>query len=154
MLFQPNQADVRRFMCQCYRKSIVQNAPRSVLEPIEMIAALWIAEHPQYHADFADVEQAVQRNYAAHPGRSSAGSGNPFLHLAMHLSISEQCSIDQPRGLRLSVEKLTQRTDSLHAAHHVVMEYLEAMLWEAQQTQRPPDGEAYVAAVLRRATQD
>ena len=42
------------------------------------------------------------------------GRTNPFLHLSMHLSISEQCSIDQPAGIRQAVELLVARRDSLH----------------------------------------
>ena len=72
----------------------------------------------------------------------------------MHLSISEQCSIDQPRGIRQAVELLTARLDSLHDAHHAAMECLGEMLWESQRSGRPPDGNAYIAAVQRRATQD
>jgi hypothetical protein len=36
----------------------------------------------------------------------------------------------------------------------VAMECLGQMLWEAQRSGRPPDGEAYVASVQRRATAD
>ena len=78
--------------------------------------------------------------------------GNPFLHLSMHLSISEQCSIDQPRGIRQAVELLAARRGDLHAAHHEAMECLGQMLADAQSSGRPPDGEAYVACVQRRAT--
>jgi hypothetical protein len=93
--------------------------------------------------------EAIERNYDETPGHT-----NPFLHLSMHLSISEQCSIDQPRGIRQAVELLARRLDSLHEAHHVAMECLGQMLWEAQRSGRPPDGEAYVASVQRRATAD
>jgi hypothetical protein len=82
------------------------------------------------------------------------GKTNAFLHLSMHLSISEQCSIDQPRGIRQAVELLTHRRDSLHAAHHEAMECLGRMLWDSQQAGRAPDGDAYIACVQRRATQD
>jgi len=87
-------------------------------------------------------------------GQSEPGRENPFLHLSMHLSISEQCSIDQPRGIRQAVELLTHKRDSLHQAHHEVMDCLGQMLWESQQAGRPPQGDAYIACVQRRATQD
>jgi hypothetical protein len=74
--------------------------------------------------------------------------------LSMHLSISEQCSIDQPPGIRQAVELLTARRGDLHTAHHEVMECLGTMLWESQRAGRPPDGQAYIDAVRRRATQD
>ena len=89
----------------------------------------------------------MARNYDETPGQT-----NPFLHLSMHLSISEQCSIDQPRGIRQAVELLAARRGDLHAAHHEAMECLGQMLADAQSSGRPPDGEAYVACVQRRAT--
>ena len=119
------------------------------MEAIETLASLWIAEHPEYHADLNDVEAAIARNYDETPQHT-----NPFLHLSMHLSISEQCSIDQPRGIRQAVELLARRLDGLHEAHHAAMQCLGEMLWESQQSGRPPDGDAYVAAVQRRATRD
>jgi hypothetical protein len=119
------------------------------MEAIETLAGLWIEEHPEYFADLADVDAALARNYDETPEKT-----NPFLHLSMHLSISEQCSIDQPRGIRQAVELLSRRLDSLHDAHHAAMECLGQMLWESQRSGRPPDGEAYVAGVQRRATRD
>ena len=72
----------------------------------------------------------------------------------MHLSISEQCSIDQPRGIRQAVELLSRRLGSLHDAHHAAMECLGSMLSDAQCAGRAPDGQAYIACVQRRATRD
>ncbi len=144
-MFNPTQADVRRFFCAAHAK---QQAGQP-MQAIETLAALWIAEHPEYHADLADVDAALARNYDETPAHT-----NPFLHLSMHLSVSEQCSIDQPRGIRQAVELLARRRDSLHDAHHEVMQALGEMLWQAQRSGRPPDGDAYVDAVQRRATRD
>ncbi len=119
------------------------------MEAIETLASLWIAEHPEYHEELSDVDAALARDYDRTPGRT-----NPFLHLSMHLSISEQCSIDQPRGIRQAVELLAARLGSLQEAHHAAMECLGSMLWESQRSGRPPDGDAYVACVQRRATRD
>lgn len=85
-------------------------------------------------------------------GEIQEGQTNPFLHLSMHLSISEQCSIDQPRGIRQAVELLAHKLDSLHDAQHAAMECLGQMLWESQRSGRVPDGDAYVACVQRHAT--
>ena len=144
-MFSPSQADVRRFFCSVYAKAQAGQA----LEAIEIIASQWIDEHPEYHADLADADAAVARVYAENAART-----NPFLHLSMHLSVSEQCSIDQPRGIRQAVELLARRRNSLHDAHHEVMDALGQMLWESQRSGRPPDGAAYVDAVQRRATSD
>ena len=142
-MFNPTQAEVRRFFCSTHAK---QQAGQP-MEAIETLAGLWIAEHPQFHGELADVQAALARVYA-----EGAEQANPFLHLSMHLSISEQCSIDQPRGIRQAVELLARRLGSLHDAHHAAMQCLGSMLWEAQRAGRPPDGEAYVACVQRRAT--
>jgi hypothetical protein len=147
-MFNPSQEDVRRYFCAAFTKSR-DGLP---MEPLETIAAQWIAEHPEYHPDLNDADSAVAAAYATEPTPLQAG--NPFLHLSMHLSISEQCSIDQPRGIRQAVELLAHRRDSVHAAHHAAMECLGTMLWESQRAARPPDGEAYVACVQRQATRD
>ena len=144
-MFNPSQEDVRRFFCETFAKAR-KGAP---LEAIETIAAQWMEEHPEYHADFSDVDQALINVYEPGSDRS-----NPFLHLSMHLSISEQCSIDQPRGIRQAVELLAQKRSSLHAAHHAAMDCLGTMLWESQRAGRPPDGDSYISCVQRHATKD
>jgi hypothetical protein len=70
----------------------------------------------------------------------------------MHLSISEQCSIDQPRGIQASLEKLTVKLGSLHDAHHMAMEALGSMMWESQRSGQPPDGETYIASIKKAAS--
>jgi hypothetical protein len=127
-MFQPSQHDVRRFFCETHRK---QRAGE-VLSPIETLAAGWIAEHPEYHADLADLDAALAASYTVEDGRT-----NPFLHLAMHLSISEL---------------LAAKRNSLHDAQHEAMEALGEMIWESQRSGLPPDGHAYLDRVRRRAT--
>ncbi len=144
-MFSPSQADVRRFFCAVHEKQRQQQP----MEAIETLAAQWIAEHPEHHADLSDVNAAL-----AAMGSQNASTENPFLHLSMHLSISEQCSIDQPPGIRQAVELLTARRGDLHAAHHEVMECLGRMVWESQRSGRPPDGLAYIEQVRQRATKD
>ncbi|MFZ2738618.1 MAG: DUF1841 family protein [Burkholderiaceae bacterium] len=144
-MMQPSQADVRRFFCSVYAKT----KSGSALEAIETIASQWLAEHPEYDADFADEAAALSKMYDVESGQT-----NPFLHLSMHLSISEQCSIDQPRGIRQAIELLSAKRNSLHQAHHEAMECLGQMVWESQRAGRPPDGEAYIDCVQRHATRD
>ena len=142
-MFAPSQHDVRRFFCDSYRKQR-EGAP---LTPLEALAADWISRHPEYHGDLADAEAALAAVFDVEAGRT-----NPFLHLAMHLSISEQVSIDQPRGIKQAVELLAARRGSAHEAQHEVMECLGEMMWASQRSGLPPDGEKYVDCVRRRAT--
>ncbi|MFL6663327.1 MAG: DUF1841 family protein [Rhizobacter sp.] len=142
-MFAPSQDDVRRFFCEAHRKQR-DGAP---MTPLETLAADWIAEHPEYHADLADVNAALSRVYEVEAGRT-----NPFLHLSMHLTLTEQLSIDQPRGIRQAVELLAARRGSMHAAQHEAMECLGEMMWASQRSGLPPDGEKYLECVRRRAT--
>jgi hypothetical protein len=142
-MFQPSQHDVRRFFCDTWRK-LRDGLP---LSPIEAQAADWVNEHPEYHADLADLDAALAAVYSVEAGRT-----NPFLHLSMHLSIVEQCGIDQPTGIRQAVQLLAARRNSLHQAHHEVMECLGEMIWASQRSGLPPDGLAYLEAVRRRST--
>jgi hypothetical protein len=143
IVFDPSQHDVREFFCTARRK-LRGGEP---LTPLEAIAADWIDEHPEYDGDLADVDAARHAHYPVEGGRT-----NPFLHLSMHLSISEQVSIDQPPGIRQAFELLRLRLGSAHAAQHEVMECLGEMIWQSQRSGRPPDGERYLDCVRRRAT--
>jgi hypothetical protein len=143
-MFAPSQNDVRTFFCEAYQK---QRAGSNVLSPMDALAVDWIAAHPEYHAELADLPAALAAVYDVEAGRT-----NPFLHLSMHLSISEQISIDQPSGIRQAVELLAAKRGSLHDAHHEVMECLGEMVWASQRSGLPPDGLAYLEAVRKRAT--
>ena len=142
-MFAPSQHDVRRFFCETHRKRR-EGLP---LTPMETVAADWIDQHPEYHAELSDVDAALAAVYDVDTGRT-----NPFLHLSMHLSISEQVSIDQPRGIKQAYELLAAKRGSAHEAHHEVMECLGEMMWESQRSGLPPDGHKYIDGVRRRAT--
>lgn len=144
-MFTPSQADVRKFFCAVYAKTQAAQP----MDALETLASQWMAEHPEYHGVFADEAAAL-----AAMKDVVEGQANPFLHLSMHLSISEQCSIDQPRGIRQAVELLAAKRNSLHEAHHEAMECLGRMLWESQRAGKPPDGAVYMDCVQRRATRD
>lgn len=142
-MFAPSQHDVRRFFCDAHRK----RRDGLPLTPMETVAADWIGQHPEYHAELDDLESALAAVYDVDAGRT-----NPFLHLSMHLSISEQVSIDQPHGIKQAYELLAAKRGSAHEAQHEVMECLGQMMWESQRSGRPPDGHAYIDCVRRRAT--
>ncbi|TFV86374.1 DUF1841 family protein [Oxalobacteraceae bacterium OM1] len=139
-MFTPSQHDVRRFFCETFRK--VRN--KEVLTPLEAIARDWIVQHPEYEDALQDVDAALAADYSVERAQS-----NPFLHLAMHLSIAEQLSIDQPPGIRAAFLSLAQRIGE-HEAHHEMMECLGEMIWNSQRSGLPPDGQAYLECVRRR----
>ncbi len=142
-MFNPSREEVRQFFIDAWAK---QRAGH-VMTPLETIAVDWMLEHPEYHGLLESGPDALTQEFVPEAGRT-----NPFLHLAMHLSITEQLSIDQPAGIRDATLELARRLDSIHLAHHQVMECLGEMLWTAERNGTPPDGSAYVECVRKRGS--
>jgi hypothetical protein len=146
-MFNPTRDDVRRFFCSVWTK----RRTGEVLTPLEATALGWIERHPEYHALLADPERALAEEFTV-----ERGATNPFLHLSMHLALTEQLSIDQPLGVRDAFVRLVARAGDEHAAAHEAMECLGEVVWRAQQQSLPPDAAAINAAYLeclaRRAT--
>ena len=139
-IFNPTREEVRRFFCDTWKKKTENH----ILTPMEMLASDWMEKHPEYHAQLADPEGAIEQDYTPERGET-----NPFLHLSMHLSISEQISIDQPPGIKAIAEKLTQKLGSVHEAQHLMMECLGQVMWESQREGKPLNPENYLEALKR-----
>lgn len=134
-MFNPTRDQVRDFFFAAWGK-FKANQP---LTDLERIAVGHIADHPEYHPVLDHPERYREREWPPELGET-----NPFLHLSMHLSISEQVSIDQPAGIRAAHELLATRMGDAHAAQHAVMDCLAEMIWRAQRDGLPPDGAAYI----------
>ena len=80
-MFSPSQDDVRHFFCQVLQRSRLGEP----MDALQTLAAQWINEHPEFHDILSDPAWALKQTYPV-----EAGHANPFLHLSMHLSISEQ----------------------------------------------------------------
>jgi hypothetical protein len=142
-VFNPSQADVRQFFCGVWQK----HKSLSPLTPLEAIALDWILEHPEYHADLADVQLALVKDYGVENGKT-----NPFLHLSMHLAIAEQVTIDQPIGIKPAYAMMAQKKGSFHEASHSIMECLGQTVWQSQKSGQAPDGAAYLECIRREAS--
>ena len=139
-IFNPTREEVRRFFCDTWKKKTGDQ----ILTPMETIAGDWMVEHPEYHALLADPEGAITQDYTPERGET-----NPFLHLSMHLSISEQISIDQPPGIKEVSEKLAKKKGSAHDAQHAMMECLGQVMWEAQREGQALSPEKYLEALQK-----
>jgi hypothetical protein len=144
-MFEPSREDVRRFFCDAWSK----HRSGILASPLERIAIACILEHPEYHGLLADVESALAQEFTVEAGRE-----NPFLHLAMHLTLEEQASIDQPPGVHALLEDLARRKGDRHSAAHEAMECLGEVIWQAQRGTLPADMESinqgYVECLQRR----
>ncbi|MCX7221078.1 MAG: DUF1841 family protein, partial [Burkholderiales bacterium] len=55
-------------------------------------------------------------------------------------------------GVKNAFQILAKKLNSEHEAHHQMMECLGEMMWNSQRTSLPPDGEAYIEALRKRAS--
>lgn len=137
-IFNPTREEVRRFFCDAWKKKTEGH----ILDPMETLAGDWMEQHPEYHELLINPENALEQDYTPERGET-----NPFLHLSMHLSISEQISIDQPPGIKAIAEKLSKKLGSMHEAQHLMMECLGQVMWEAQRDGKPLNPENYLEAL-------
>lgn len=134
MIFGNDRTQLRQVFIDAWRK--YQN--QAPLEPLEEQLAALVLEHTEYQPLLAESEKALAQDFHVDPGNE-----NPFLHLAMHLSIREQVSLDRPAGIRQCHLTLCQRLEN-HEAEHRMMEVLGALLWDAQRNGKAPDESEYL----------
>ena len=140
-MFNPSRNQAREFLFEVWRK----HRAGEVLTPLESMALAVLLEHPEYHAMLADRERYLERDW-----KPEGGETNPFLHVAMHLAIEEQLSIDQPPGIRAVIQALERRLGA-HDARHEVMDCLAEMVWNAQRHGTGFDNAAYLDCLGRKA---
>ncbi len=143
-MFNPSRDQGRDFFFDAWRKYVSREAAPP-LTALEAIAVELIAAHPEYHSLLENRDKYVARDYAP-----EAGETNPFLHLAMHMSIREQVSIDQPAGVRAQHVRLSEKFGSALEAEHAMMDCLGEMIWHAQRHHLAPDPAIYFACLTNK----
>ncbi len=134
-MFNPSREQTRRFFIEAWRKQ----REKSILSELEAMAAGHILHHPEYHALLCEGDAGLERDWLPEMGET-----NPFLHLALHLAISEQLSIDQPPGIKSAYDKLLARSQDPHAAQHAIMDCLAEVIWQAQRQHGELDKALYL----------
>lgn len=141
-LFNPSRDEVRRFFFDAWHKYRAAQP----LTALEGMAVEVIALHPEYHAVLDAPERYLEQDYFPEMGET-----NPFLHMSLHLSVLEQLSIDQPPGIAAAYQALLQRLDDPHEAQHGLMDCLAETVWRAQRDRTPPDAQAYLECMQKKA---
>lgn len=139
MLFSNNRSDLRRMVVDAWAR----HRAGTPLEPLQAQIVDVVADHPEYHGLLED-DTALDRDWTPDEGQL-----NPFLHLALHLAVREQCATDRPRGIRAVRDALARRQGDLHAAEHTMIDVLGEALWEAQRSGQPPDETRYLETLRR-----
>jgi hypothetical protein len=141
-MFDPSRDQARAFFFETWRKYRAGEP----LAGLETVALEVVLQHPEYHRVLDDPERHLAQEYFPEQGET-----NPFLHLSLHLALEEQLSIDQPPGIAGHFALLAARQGERHAALHAALDCLAETVWRAQRDRAPPDAEAYLACLERRA---
>ncbi|MEE4245736.1 MAG: DUF1841 family protein [Kangiellaceae bacterium] len=117
----------------------------AILTPLESQILSVIQEHPEYQLMFDNREKFLEQDFSPEMGET-----NPFLHMALHLSIREQESTNRQNGMKKIVSNCIQHFADRHQAEHFLMDALVESIWQSQkaqqsqQTQLPQDDKSYL----------
>ncbi|MCP3868458.1 MAG: DUF1841 family protein [Gammaproteobacteria bacterium] len=137
-MYGSDRTQMRRVYTEAWRKRLAGEP----MDPLEQIIASVVEQHPEYHGLMEAPVKSLERDFLPDGGES-----NPFLHLAMHLSLQEQISTNRPAGVSGLYRQLTLKCGDAHTAEHKIMECLAQMIWEAQRQNRMPDEQAYLDCI-------
>lgn len=137
-MFGNDRNELRRMFFNCWRKAQTGEA----LEPLENLIAEIIRLHPEYHELLSDEQTHLDKDYTPETGQT-----NPFLHMAMHISIQEQLQTDRPAGIRSLYQQLMAKFADAHEVEHQMMECLGQMIWQAQRDNSLPDETHYLTCL-------
>ncbi len=123
----------------------VKYKKQAPLESLEKMVLDVILQHPEYHEILSMDEEEI----AAMEFLPESGMTNPFLHMAMHITILEQISTDRPAGIAALYQQLLLKYPSAQELEHSMMECLGETLWLAQRNKTLPDELQYLEQVRR-----
>ena len=133
MIFGQDRNELRQMYADAWQK----HCDKLPLSPLEAQIADVIAMHPEYHGDVTGDD--LNRDYTPDGGQT-----NPFLHMGLHLGIREQVSTNRPAGIAAIHKTLAAKSGDVHAAEHEMSECLAETLWDAQNSNQPPDEAKYL----------
>ena len=136
-MFGQDRTELRQMFYTAWEKH--QN--KQLMEPLEAVVAKIIELHPEYHA-LLENKDTLDRDYTPEMGQT-----NPFLHMAMHISIQEQLSTKRPTGIEQLHQSILKKNKDPHETEHLMMECLGKMLWEAQSQNKMPDENDYLTCL-------
>jgi len=137
-MFGQNRQQLRQFFFDVWSK--MQKG--ETLSGLEQVLAQIISIHPEYHTLLQQPDR-LDQDFSV-----EAGQSNPFLHMALHISLHEQISTDRPAGIRVLYQQLLTRYAAAHDCEHAMMECLAEVLWQAQSEGQPPSDSDYLQALL------
>ena len=143
----PDQSSKPESTRQVFFKAWSKKRSGHSLEALEQQIVTLIEQHPEYHSFFGD-EKNIDHDFS-----NEKGIVNPFLHLGMHLAISDQLALQQPPGIRDLYQQLAQHFNDVHEAEHQIMNCLAYWMQQPQQQGDSLDYTAYLQCLNKLLTQ-
>ena len=130
-MFTSDRSKQRQYLKQAWEKYTRQDQ----LEPLELQLAKIVEKHPEYH----DLIKNLDSEYFPEQGNT-----NPFLHINLHLTLQDQLTMDQPKGIRGIHNKLLVKIKDEHEVEHLMMEHIAEMIFNAQKNKAAFDLDGYI----------
>lgn len=105
------------------------------LSPIEMQIAYVIKQYPEYHA-FLSNKKGIEREF---PDQDT----NPFLIMALHLSVIEQISTNRPTGIAHIFKEATKDKPAA-VVEKIMAKVLQCMMMDSLTKRAEPDEAEYL----------
>ena len=135
-MFTSDRSKQRQYLKQAWEKYTRQDQ----LEPLELQLAEIVEKHPEYH----DLIKNLDSEYFPEQGNT-----NPFLHINLHLTLQDQLTMDQPKGIREIHNKLLVKIKDGHEVEHMMMEHIAEMIFNAQKNNTAFDLDGYIIALKK-----
>ena len=135
-MFTSDRSKQRQYLKQAWEKYTRQDQ----LEPLELQLAKIVEKHPEYH----DLIKNLDSEYFPEQGNT-----NPFLHINLHLTLQDQLTMDQPKGIRGIHNKLLVKIKDGHEVEHMMMEHIAEMIFNAQKNNTAFDLDGYIIALKK-----
>ena len=133
-MFTSDRSKQRQYLKQAWEKYTRQDQ----LEPLELQLAKIVEKHPEYH----DLIKNLDSEYFPEQGNT-----NPFLHINLHLTLQDQLTMDQPKGIRGIHNRLLVKIKDEHEVEHMMMEHIAEMIFNAQKNNTAFDLDGYINAL-------
>jgi len=135
-VFTSDRSKQRQYLKQAWEKYTRQDQ----LEPLELQLAKIVEKHPEYH----DLIKNLDSEYFPEQGNT-----NPFLHINLHLTLQDQLTMDQPKGIRGIHNRLLVKIKDEHEVEHMMMEHIAEMIFNAQKNNTAFDLDGYIIALKK-----
>lgn len=139
-MFPQDRAQLRKLFFDAWNRHL----KKLDVSPMDEIIINIINLHPEYHNMLANEDDFIDKNYLPENDES-----NPFLHMAMHISIHEQLATQRPKQITNLYEQLLTKFQDPHTVEHQMMECLGQMIWQAQRDNVLPDESLYLDCLQR-----